>query len=122
MASAPRNTFGDVLKTQLDARGMSLRAFARAVEAVPGFIGDCMAGRRRPPPDRLPSWADALKLTGEDRELFLEAGLLARCAPALRDHVATLRRERDEARAEVTALRKGKKAGSPNLRPHGLAN
>lgn len=58
MASV-RTPFGLALAGLLDRRGLSIRAFARAIGDSEGLVRMVMRGRLRPPLDRLRLWLEA---------------------------------------------------------------
>ncbi len=76
--------FGSLLSYYVKAAGLSLRGFARIVKCSPTLPGLVARGQRRPPLDLINAWADALKLTGSDRDRFLELAILAHLSPDLK--------------------------------------
>ena len=53
-------TFGQVIREAREAKGMTLRALARALEVSAPFLSDVEHDRRRPSRERLPSFAKVL--------------------------------------------------------------
>jgi transcriptional regulator with XRE-family HTH domain len=75
----------------LQAQGLSARAFAALIDVQPAFLNKVMQGDRTVPLKRIEAWADALKLRGNDREQFLEAGFLTHTPPYICDLLQKLR-------------------------------
>ncbi len=82
--------FLDQLAVLLNRRRESPNAFAARVEVSHSTMGRIMQGHRPPDVDQLDAWADALDLTGDERESFLLAGALANCPRPALDYVARL--------------------------------
>lgn len=61
----------DLMRHWLTRRNLSQERFAYLVGKKQGAIAPILLGKQRPPLELLPSWADALKLYGHDREQFL---------------------------------------------------
>lgn len=93
-------SFGEILQEQLDRLGLSRKGFSDLVGCHKAMVTMIAQGNRRVPPDTIDTWADALQLEGEEREAFIEAGLLATAHPRLREHVAELRCKYTSARGE----------------------
>lgn len=87
------DAFGSLLAAHLTACSLGVRAFAREAKVVHSHVQRIMAGKRRPPLDALPTWADVLGLTGKDRDRFILAGQLTHCPEAVRAYVAKLETE-----------------------------
>ncbi len=94
-------TFGSLLTALIAEKTEGKSAFARACGSTAGFINNVCRDRRLPPLDRIDSWADALKLTGPEREQFLIEANLAHCPPViaagwrtLEARIAALERQR----------------------------
>jgi transcriptional regulator with XRE-family HTH domain len=81
----PPEEFGALLTRLLEARGISLRAWARTVGMGSSFAYKLKAGERVPPAPKIERMADALKLTGADRTAFIDAATWA----AIPDHART---------------------------------
>lgn len=81
----PPEEFGALLTCLLEARGTSLRAWARMVGMGSSFAYKLKAGERVPPAPKIERMADALKLTGADRTAFIDAATWA----AIPDHART---------------------------------
>lgn len=82
--------FLDQLAVLLNRRRESPNAFAARVDVSHSTMGRIMQGHRPPDVEALEAWADALELTGEEREAFLLAGALANCPRPAVDYVARL--------------------------------
>lgn len=67
--------FRDVLQRHLDARGLSLRAFAREVGVPVSLLSKLKAGTRSAPMHRLESWATHLRLVGRERTEFIDSAM-----------------------------------------------
>ncbi len=79
MPARPQTPFGDYLDQLLKKRGLSVRAFAARVGSQAGSVS--IAKRKTMNPNRMEAWADALELTGEEREHFYDLATLTH-APA----------------------------------------
>ena len=100
-------TFPNCLKRLIDARFKSRREFIRAaqpqasVDGGQGYLSQVLSGKKPPPMNRLPAWADALELTADARQQFFDLAredVLTRAPDDVKELVASLR-------AEVTQLR-----------------
>lgn len=98
----PFPRFGPLLARHLDEAGLSQSAFARATGSNQSFVSQVVRGIRKPPITKLPAWARSLRLRGEDRRDFIEAGELEHAPDAVQ------RRYRQLA-AEVARFRGGRK-------------
>jgi transcriptional regulator with XRE-family HTH domain len=58
-------TLGKLIKTTRDGKGMTVRAFAAAIEVAPPFVTDMEADRRRPGPEVLARIAAVLEIPEE---------------------------------------------------------
>ncbi len=83
------DVFATLLREQLLAAGITQKAFAERVGRSYAFISK-VARAQCGPSDDVETWAEALKLTGEVRERFLDAAALAISPPRVRDIVARL--------------------------------
>jgi hypothetical protein len=79
-----------LLNRLIAERFPSRRAFLRAAwsdddgrDSASSWLSKILAGRCAVPLDRLPAWADALGLNGEERERFILAGQLSACPPTI---------------------------------------
>lgn len=63
------------------------------------------SGKRTPPLDRIPAWADALGLSGDARDEFIRLGHLAHAPEQVRQEVERMRSELAAARQDVGDLR-----------------
>lgn len=73
---------------------MDDRAFAVRVGCDNSLLGKVKRGLRRPPAGGLTKWADTLGLDGEQRDSFLEAGLLLHTPEWIRQRYLTSRQSR----------------------------
>lgn len=67
--------FPEVFSNSLAASGLGKAVFAKAVGVSPGFVSQVLSGERPPPLDRMPAWAEALKLKGENYSKFVNAAI-----------------------------------------------
>lgn len=78
-----RSVFVTELEALIHWKFTSRRAFIRAArppseeESEQAYLGQVMAGKKPPPMDRLESWADALKLSGDPRQRFFDLACIA---------------------------------------------
>jgi transcriptional regulator with XRE-family HTH domain len=82
--------FGALLAAAIAARGLNQKQFAERVHVHPTLVGKLIAARRAPNWKRAPAWASALGLTGEDREVFIDAMHLAAASPRVQALVRRL--------------------------------
>lgn len=69
--------FGTLLTRLLDARGVSLRSWARTVGISSSFAYKLRAGLRVPPGPKIEKMAAALELTGAERAAFIDSATWA---------------------------------------------
>lgn len=67
--------FGVVLDRHLEARDLSLRAFARQAGVPVSLLSRVKSGERAVPTERINAWADLLHLRGDEREEFVDAAM-----------------------------------------------
>jgi transcriptional regulator with XRE-family HTH domain len=91
---APRSEFGQYLERLLEKRGLSGSAFARKVGISTSFLRWTMVGQKPVPGPRIDAWADALDLTGRERDRFVEAAWLTHAPPFVVALVKRLRRQK----------------------------
>jgi hypothetical protein len=94
--------FSELLKRLIKAKFKSQRAFIRAAEplanedSAQGYVSRVLSGTKPPPLNRIGAWADALGLSGEARQQFLDLALedvLHRTPEEVQRLVASLRAE-----------------------------
>lgn len=96
--------FADFLRQRILTRYASLRAFVRAAESqrsedvAVAYLSKVLRGRKPPPLDRIEAWAEALALTGAERETFIEDAHLAHATPVVQALVERLRADTTEVR------------------------
>lgn len=91
---APRTSFGSLLRSLRRRLGMSLETFARLVGRSHTDISRIESGQRKPPAALMAAWADALRLTGSQRDDFLAMAGLMHVPEELREVVrSSLHRE-----------------------------
>jgi len=91
---APRTSFGSLLRSHRRRLGMSLETFARVVGRSHTDISRIESGQRKPPAALMAAWADALRLTDGQRDLFLAMAGLMHVPEELREIVrSSLRSE-----------------------------
>jgi transcriptional regulator with XRE-family HTH domain len=86
-------SFGEILREMIEAKGWTLREFARRSRTNNALLSRVIRGQRQPPAARLEGWATALELTGSERQEFIEQGRLALCPPEIVALVRQLRAE-----------------------------
>jgi transcriptional regulator with XRE-family HTH domain len=69
--------FGKCLMDAILRNGISQRSFAERVGAVGPHVSQIVNGLRTPPLDRVAVWADALGITGQERQRFLDLAAIA---------------------------------------------
>ena len=77
--------FAEMFRKRTELCGKSRRELARALGYSAPAISQICTGRHKPPLDRMPAWAEALGLTGAEREEFLLLARLEHTPPELRD-------------------------------------
>ena len=83
--------FVQLLADALTDAGLTPAVFARKVGVPRSFLSMVLSGQRKPPLARLESWADALGLRDEPRDLFLDEGSLLASPPRIQALVGRLR-------------------------------
>ena len=106
--------FSEVLKRLIETKFKSQRAFIRAAEpqanedSAQGYVSRVLTGAKPPPMSRIAAWADALELTGDARQQFLDLALedvLRRTPEEVQNLVASLR-------SELARVRRGQNSRS----------
>jgi len=87
-----RSEFGTYLEELLADRKLTARQFGKKVDVIATFLSKVMMGTRPVPVRRIEDWADALKLSGNERERFLELAWLTHTPVYIRELVKRLRR------------------------------
>lgn len=82
--------FGPLLQSCIETHG-SVAAFAKRLGVTPPYVFQIIKGDTNIPVSKVEKWADALKLTGKEREQFLEAAYLTHCPPYIQDLVRKFR-------------------------------
>ena len=88
MVSPGNSPFGVYLTELLAARQLSLRAFARLVRVDPSAV--LYAKRAKVAAQRIGPWADALRLTGVERERFEYLAWCTHTPPLILERLAQL--------------------------------
>lgn len=83
-----------LLSRILVERGISQRKLASLLGVSPSTITNCLAGTYAPYWKRAEPWADALELTGTERERFLDAMAVAAAPDRVALIIARLERRR----------------------------
>lgn len=96
--------FGRVLRQAILSRGWSLRAAAAPLGVSHSLLGMIVAGRRRPPLDRLVAWRVPLQLDDAAFERFVEAALSAHAGPSLARWLRQLDERARAAEARIDRL------------------
>ena len=81
------------MQAALDAVPISQRAFARKVGVSNAFVPLIIQGKRLPPLDAIPAWADVLGLKGAARERLIELAQLEHTPAAIRERYEAMRRK-----------------------------
>lgn len=78
--------FGAYIAEIMRERGWTQRQLADRLGCAHSFVAHLIDGKRNPPksPDQLVQWADALGITGDNRERFFELADLARTPERIR--------------------------------------
>lgn len=84
--------FSDLLRIHLDRLGLNQSDFARKVKVSRNTASKVIRGLAAPRWKRGEQWADALHLTGDEREAFLDAMHLAASPPRVPTIVSRLER------------------------------
>jgi len=82
--------FTALLEQHLQARKLSLRAFAEAVGMHFANVHKVAQGNRKPPLDRIELWARELGLKKQEAEAFVLAAHLAHATDLVREYVRKL--------------------------------
>jgi transcriptional regulator with XRE-family HTH domain len=90
-------SFGDVLATQVARAGLTMAQFAAQVGVAGSTLSRLRAGTRRPNLALVEQWADALRLSRDERAALLDSAVLARAPRQLRER---LTQAEDNANAE----------------------
>jgi transcriptional regulator with XRE-family HTH domain len=99
--------FGVVLKRLLDARGLTVSAWARNMGIAQGFASNVLSGRRTPPLEALDKWAEALRLTGFDRVRFIDLAVVAHLPVQSQTRFLAILDEQSRLQVEVQQLSQG---------------
>jgi transcriptional regulator with XRE-family HTH domain len=83
-------TFPEILRRLMEARGLSQYALAKAVGVSQSYVAQMARGAGPFAEGRIEAWADALGVTGAERARFRLLALLTRCPEEVRAHVARL--------------------------------
>ncbi len=84
LTSGMARAFADMVTTEVERRGWSMRDFASRAESTYtpdgaiGYVSKILAGKTRLPAKKIERWADALRLDGDDRDRFIALAWLAR--------------------------------------------
>jgi transcriptional regulator with XRE-family HTH domain len=104
--SAATPTFGDLLARRLKAARLSQTAFAKKCGLSPGSINNLIAGRRTPPPEKVPAMAEALGLNADDAKAFTQAASTAHVPEDMRANLAALWKENAQRGREIDKLKR----------------
>lgn len=91
----------------INARGLSLREFARLAKTKQPALSEIKRGVRPVPLARVERWADVLELAGDDRERFLDLAHLTQTPDRIRLLIAGV--EQAQGKAMRRLLVKGRK-------------
>ncbi|HEX3133871.1 MAG TPA: hypothetical protein VHX44_09860 [Planctomycetota bacterium] len=95
--------FADELAKALASAGYNPFSFAKRVKTSQGRVRDIITRRRegRAPLEVVDAWADALKLEGKAREVFLRAAYLSHTPPEIAEDYLRLRARVDKLEKRV---------------------
>ena len=91
------HAFAEFISAHLRRRGLTRMAFARMVERSDGNLSNILNAdparktQYRPPLDEMPTWADVLGLSPEEREQLVELAELAHTPTAIRDRYLAMK-------------------------------
>ncbi len=84
-----RSPFGDYLEGLFEAKGLNQSTFAHLVATSQSMVSSVISGVRTVPPDRCGAWAEALELTGDARQIFLDMALVSHLPSEAQQRFAT---------------------------------
>lgn len=113
--------FKDRLAALIKARNIGLRELSRLAEPqrdeanTSSYISMVLKGKKPAPLDRVPLWADALELKGQERQEFLDAAALDHAPPEVMDIIDRLEKRavRVEQRLDDIFRRLGQRVAEP---------
>lgn len=113
------SAFAQLLKDLIDTRFKSRRAFVRAASAPSrenaeqAYLAQVLAGKKPAPMEKVDTWADALKLSTEDRERFHKLAAISHMPASVQprfvqlvDDYQRLRVEHERLLADLKSLTK----------------
>ena len=97
--------FSILLKALISKRFSSQREFVRhAYSGDEGsgsaYVSKVLKGQKPPPMDRLPAWADALELYGDERQPFLDLAAIAHLPVEVQPRFVSLLRQAKSLQAD----------------------
>jgi transcriptional regulator with XRE-family HTH domain len=89
-----RRTFASLLRTHIEAAGITRAEFARRSGSAHGSLYSLLSGKFRPPDreEKLRAWAGILGLKPREADRFVLAALIDRAPPTLRKEIDRLQR------------------------------
>ena len=98
--------FADILAKAIERAGYNQLTFAKQVKTSQGRIRDILARRYggKAPLNFLQQWAEALRLTGKDRDDFLWAALMSHCPANIRDEYLRMRNRSEKLERRIAEL------------------
>ena len=111
------DSFGDLLRKLLTRKGMSQMDLARDLGTTSSVISQTTTGSRLPPLDRIDLWADAMRLTEDEREEFALSAALAHCPEPIQREMARLQATITRLEKAVSALESERTNKPPKEKP-----
>ncbi len=112
---AVHTAFSTLLKSKIDARFESRRAFIRAAEpkanedGAVSYLSRVIANKKPPPMDRLAAWAKALELRGIELERFLDLACIAHLPSDAQPRFEKILARLEAAETALTQITKSKR-------------
>jgi transcriptional regulator with XRE-family HTH domain len=102
--------FGPFLAEAIAAAGYNQLSFATALRIKQARVSELVNGKRTPALERMPKWADVLKLEGASRERFLRLAAIEHLPEAVRPEFVAMvyRLEAIETRLKAAELRRNR--------------
>lgn len=102
--------FSTLLKTLISQRFSSQREFVRHTrieneDSGQGYVSKVIKGQKPPPMDRLPAWADALELYGDERQRFMDLAAIAHLPAEVQPRFVALLRQLKSQQTTIDAVK-----------------
>ncbi len=113
-----KRAFGSALKAAIQAKGLSVNAWAEEVlGGTHGQVFNVIAGRRTPPLDEVERWATKLGLEGKDRQTFLDLAALTHLPVDVEARFLRILKEHDKLLLDYQTLAKRAASSRRQLKP-----